>query len=160
MAGYTKRALVLAAFSEIGLAPSTFDLQADQILDAGNRLDALMADWDARGIHVGYPITNPDTIDLDAQSTVPQWTIRAIICNLAVELGPSYGREAQPSTKTTAKQGFITIMARTTSPPIMPVPSNMPSGAGNKPWLTTSNPFLTPASSSEIAAEDEGIDLE
>jgi hypothetical protein len=160
VAGYTKRAFVLAAFSEIGLASYTFDLQADQVLDAANRLDAMMADWDARGVHVGYPITNPDTIDIEAQTTVPQWAVRAIICNLAVELGPSYGKEAMPSTKATAKQGYIAIMARTTSPPIMPMPSSMPAGAGNKPWLTTNNPFLTQPLSSEIAAEDEGIDLE
>lgn len=153
--GWTKRQLVLAAFSEVGLASSEFDLTDGQIVDAANRLDAMMADWDARGVHLAYPITTPDSINLDADSNAPPWAVRAIVTNLACEVAPSYGREPMPATKANARAGLQTIFARMTPIPEMIMPDTMPAGAGNKPWLTTQNPFLQ-APDPDILAGNEG----
>lgn len=140
--GYTKRELILAAFEEIGLASYTYDLQADQIASAGNRLDAMMAEWDKRGIHLGYPITGPGTIDIDAQTGVPSWANQAVVTNLAIRVAPTYGRTVMPETRFAAKTAYNTVLAAMTSPPTQSMPDTMPAGAGNKPWLTTQNPFL------------------
>jgi hypothetical protein len=80
---YSKRELIYAALEEIGIASYNFDLQAEQVLSAGNMLDAMMAEWDARGIHVGYPITSPTTIDLDASVGFPAWVNEAARTGLA-----------------------------------------------------------------------------
>jgi hypothetical protein len=152
--GYTKRAFVMAAFSELGLASSEFDLQPDQIAAAGDRLDAMMAEWDGRGIHVGYPITSPTTIDLDAQTSVPAWANEAVICNLAIRLAPSYGRSVMAETRATAKNAYNTCLARTTSPPLRRLPNTLPVGAGNKPWEGNSDPFFE--ESTQLLVGDEG----
>jgi hypothetical protein len=53
---YTKRQFVTAAFEEIGLASYVFDLTNDELTSACKRLDAMMADWNAKGIRLSYPI--------------------------------------------------------------------------------------------------------
>jgi hypothetical protein len=54
---YTKRQFVDAAFEEIGLASYVFDLTTEELLPRlVRRLDAMMAQWNAKGIRLGYPL--------------------------------------------------------------------------------------------------------
>jgi len=70
--GYSKRQFVTAAFEEIGLASYVFDLNPEQMESALRRLDAMMADWNAKGIRLGYPLpSSPQNSDLDEQTNVP-----------------------------------------------------------------------------------------
>jgi hypothetical protein len=143
--GYTKRQFVLAAFEEIGLAAYTFDLQPDQLESARRRLDAMIADWNGKGIRIGYPIpSSPQDGGLDEETFVPDSAYEAIICNLGVRLAPSYGKQVMAETKATAKQGYDTLLARATFPLEQQLPSTMPAGAGNKPWRVYDNPFIRP----------------
>jgi hypothetical protein len=69
---YTKRQYVIAAFEEIGLASYVFDLTNNELLSACKRLDAMMAQWNAKGIRLSYPLpSNPDSTSLDADTEVP-----------------------------------------------------------------------------------------
>lgn len=143
--GYTKRQFVLAAFEEIGLAAYTFDLQPDQLESARRRLDAMIADWNGKGIRLGYPIpSSPQDGSIDEETYVPDSAYEAIICNLGIRLAPSYGKQVMPSTMATAKQGYDTLLQRATFPLEQQMPSTMPAGAGNKPWRVYDNPFLRP----------------
>lgn len=143
--GYSKRQFVTAAFEEIGLAAYVFDLQPEQLESAMRRLDAMMADWNGKGIRLGYPIPgSPQFSDLDEPSEVPDSANEAIICNLAIKIAPGYGKAVMPETKATAKDGYNTLMQRATMPPQQQMPATMPSGAGNKPWRVYDNPFLRP----------------
>ena len=64
--GYSKRQFVAAAFEEIGLASYVFDLQTEQLQSAMRRIDAMMADWNGKGIRLGYPLPgSPQDSDLD-----------------------------------------------------------------------------------------------
>jgi RNase H-fold protein (predicted Holliday junction resolvase) len=54
--GYSKRQFVEAAFAEIGLASYAFDLQPQDLEQVLRRLDAMMAEWNAKGIRLGYPL--------------------------------------------------------------------------------------------------------
>lgn len=142
---YTKRQFVLAAFEEIGLAAYTFDLQPDQLESARRRLDAMIADWNGKGIRIGYPIpSSPQDGSIDEETFVPDSAYEAIICNLGVRLAPSYGKQVMPETKATAKQGYDTLLQRATFPLEQQMPATMPAGAGNKPWRVYDNPFLRP----------------
>ena len=78
--GYTKRQFVTAALEEIGLASYVFDLQPEQLQSALRRLDALMAEWNGKGIRLGYPLpSSPQDSDLDEESNVPDSANEAVI---------------------------------------------------------------------------------
>ena len=143
--GYSKRQFVAAAFEEIGLASYVFDLQQEQLQSAMRRIDAMMADWNGKGIRLGYPLPNsPQDSDLDEPTLVPDWANEAIITNGAVRLAPGYGKVVMPETKAVAKDSYNTLLQRATMPPEQQLPATMPAGAGNKPWRVYDNPFIRP----------------
>lgn len=153
--GYSKRQFVTAAFEEIGLASYVFDLQPEQLQSALGRLDAMMAEWNGKGIRLGYPIPgSPQYSDLDEPSEVPDSANEAIITNLAIKIAPSYGKQLMAETKLTAKTGYNTLLSRATMPNEMQLPGTMPSGAGNKPWRTYDNPFLQKPVDPVLAGQD------
>jgi len=98
--GYTKRQFISAAFEEIGLASYVFDLQPEQLESALRRLDAMMADWNAKGIRLGYPLpSSPQDSTLDEETLVPDSAYEAIICSLGIRLAPSFGKQVMIETK-------------------------------------------------------------
>jgi len=142
--GYTKRQFVSAALEEIGLASYVFDLGPEQLDNALRRLDAMIADWNGKGIRLGYPLpSSPQDSDLDEETNVPDSAYEAIICSLAIRLAPSFGKQVMIETKTTAKQGYDILLQRATFPLEQQLPATMPSGAGNKTWRRD-NPYVRP----------------
>jgi hypothetical protein len=143
--GYTKQQFISAAFEEIGLASYVFDLQPEQQESALRRLDAMMADWNAKGIRLGYPLpSSPQDSTLSEETLVPDSAYEAIICSLAIRLAPSFGKTVMIETKTTAKQGYDILLQRATFPLEKQLPATTPAGAGNKPWRVYDNPFVRP----------------
>jgi hypothetical protein len=141
--GYSKRQFVYAALEEIGLASYVFDLSPEQLQSSLMRLDSMVADWNGKGIRIGYPIpSSPQFSDLDEPSNVPDRANEAIITNLALKLAPSYGKAVMPETKINARIGYETLLQRAAMPPQQQLPATMPAGAGNKPWRMYDNPFL------------------
>jgi hypothetical protein len=53
---WTKRDVIGQAFSEIGLASYTFDLLPEQYEGALRRLDAMIAQWENKGIRLAWPL--------------------------------------------------------------------------------------------------------
>ena len=140
--GYTKRQFITGAFEEIGLADYVFDLSPEQLESALRRLDAMMMEWNAKGIRLGYPSpSSPQDSDLDTETNTPDGAWEAVITNLAVRIAPGYGKTVSPDTKMVAKDAYNTLLQRATFPLEQQLPSTMPSGAGNKPWWYD-NPFL------------------
>jgi len=153
--GYSKRQFVAAAFEEIGLASYVFDLQPEQLQSALRRLDAMIAEWNAKGIRLGYPIPgSPQFSDLDEPSEVPDSANEAIITNLALKVAPGFGRTPMADTKITAKAAYNTLLSRAAMPMEQQFPNTLPAGAGNKPWRMYDNPFLGP----EVDPVDAGPD--
>ena len=153
---YTKRQLVEAAMAEIGLASYAFDLMPEQRELALRRLDSMMAEWNTRGLRLGYPIPdNPADSDIDVDSNLPDAAWEAVITNLAIRMAPSYGKRVNVATATTARHALNTILARAALPAEMKLPA-MPSGAGNK---TIDDPFLPEPSSDLIAGLDATLDF-
>ena len=137
---WTKRQYAEDALMELGIASYVFDLEASQVESAVRRLDTMMAEWNGRGIRLGYPLpsSHGDTV-LTAEAGIPDSAHDAIITNLAIRLAPSYGKQVSNETKATARHSFNTLLARATYPPQMQLPS-MPAGAGNKDATFTSEP--------------------
>lgn len=154
---YSKRQFVTAAFEEIGLASYVFDLQPEQLDSAVQKLDSMMAAWNAAGIRLSYPIPgNPDNTDIDAITNVPDSANEAIVMSLAVRLAPGLGKAVSIDTKVSAKQGYNTLLSRAAMPPQMQFPAGMPAGAGNKPW-SIDDPFLVDPVDALLAGPDGDI---
>ena len=133
--GYTKRQFVTAAFEEIGLADYVFDLQPEQLESALRRLDAMMMEWNAQGVRLGYPIaSSPQDADLDTDTFTPDSAWEAVITNLAIRIAPGYGKTVSPDTKAMAKNAYNILLQRATFPLEKQLPETMPIGQGNKPW--------------------------
>lgn len=158
--GWTKAQFIAAAFEELGLASYAFDLSADQTLSAARRLDAMMAEWNAKGIRVGYPIENPDDVTLSTNTRCPDSANQAIITNLAMILAPSVGRQPMDGTKATAKASYNTLLSLAAIPPTMQFPETLPTGAGNKPWRTTGNAFFPTPEDRLSVGPDSDLDLD
>jgi hypothetical protein len=157
--GYSKLQFVQAAFEEIGLASYVFDLQPQQIESALRRLDAMMADWNGKGIRLAYPIpSNPENSDINAETGVPDSANEAIITNLALRLAPSYGKQIMPQTQVVARNAYQTLLSRATTPAEQQMPGTMPAGAGNKPWRLYDDPFLRRPEEGVLAGQDGDIE--
>ena len=151
--GYTRRQFIASAFEEIGMADYVFDLQPEQLQGAARRLDSMLLDWNARGIRLGPNISaTVDVADLDTDMGLPDTANEAVICNLAMKIAPSYGKQVQAGTIMSAKNALNTLYSIAASPPRMRLPATMPQGAGNKPWAWGYGPFIVP----EAAPIDAG----
>ncbi len=141
--GYTKRQFIEAAHGKIGLSSYVFDMPVEKMQEAKQDLDAMMADWNAKGIRLGYPVpSSPEGGDLDDETNVLDAAWTAIIYNLALRVGDSFGKAVPPRTATVAKNSYNTLLSRAAMPTEMQFPSTLPAGAGNKPWIY-SDPFVT-----------------
>lgn len=158
--GYSKRQFVTKAFEELGLADYVYDISPEELQSAVEKLDAMMAAWNALGVRLGYPITDsPQNASLTEASGVPDSANIAIITNLAIMLAPSYGKQVMPDTKITAKTSYNTLVSRSALSVPMQYPSSMPAGAGNKPWRYD-NPFLNPPTDPLLAGQDSELTFE
>lgn len=157
--GWTKRQFVTQAFEEVGLAAYVFDLTPEQLQSALNRLDSMMASWNAKGIRLGYPIaSSPQNGGLDEETNVPDAANEAIYLNLSIRLAPGFGKVVSPETKSSAKMAYDTLLSRAAMPQEMKLPGTMPAGAGNKPWAID-NPFIEGPDSLILAGEDGPIEF-
>lgn len=153
----TKRQIVNQAFSKIGMAGYVFDLTPEQLQDAGHQLDAMMAEWDAKGIKLGYPMAvDPDNIDLDQDSFLPTAAYSAAFMNLAVMIGPDYGKEVPARLLVGAKKAYDVVVGIAAMPRQQQFPSTMPAGAGNKPWRRYDDAFLRRPNDDPLDVESNG----
>lgn len=152
--GYSKRQIIEEAYGEIGMASYVFDLDVDVLQRALRRLDSMMAEWNGRGIRLGYPIpASPDDSDLDELAQVPDWANEAVILNLAVRLAPGHGKTVSPQTLFAAKRAMDGVLARVAMPPEVQI-TGLPRGAGSKshdaPFLPSPTAPLTAGPDSEL----------
>ena len=139
---YTKRQFVTDAFEGAGLASYVFDINSDQLQSAARILDRMIATWNGRGVRLSYPLpSSPESTDLDSETNVPDSANEAIVLNLAVRLGPGYGKTASPDLKKDAKSAYLELLSRHTKPREMQLTA-LPSGAGNMLGQINQDSFL------------------
>lgn len=157
---WTKRDFITQAFEEIGLGSYVFDLTPEQIQSALRKLNALMATWNAKGIRVGFPIpSSPNGDDIDDVVQVPDRAHEAMVLNLAVRLGPSYGKAITADTRVAARDAYNAMLGYYTAPSQMQFVGTLPTGAGNKPASIT-QPFFDQPGDPLQAGWDSAIDFE
>lgn len=158
---WTKRDIIGQAFAEIGLATYTFDLQPEQWEGALRRLDAMIAQWENKGIRLAWPLpVSFANSSLDEDSNAPDTALEALYLNLAVRIAPGYGKTPSPDTKALASTTYKTLLAKAAQPIPMQI-DNMavPAGAGYKYWRDTPYPFLAPPSERLSEGDDGFIDI-
>lgn len=157
---YTKRQFVIAALEEIGMASYIFDAQPEQLQSALVRLDAMMANWNGKGIRLGYPIPSTQgASSLDENTAVPDSSNEAVITNLAMRLAPSYGKTVSPDTRAVARDAYNLILSRAAMPPEQQLPDTMPAGAGNKQWNVYGT-YINPPVDPLLAGEDGVLEFD
>lgn len=140
--GWTKGELVDEAYGEIALAGYVFDIGPEARQTGLRRLDAMMAQWNAVGIRLGYALpSSPTASDIDADSGLPDSATEAVFMNLAIRIASSVGKSVTQDTRNTAKSGYDTLMSRAAFPPQQQLPNTLPQGSGNKPWRRN-GPFM------------------
>lgn len=153
--GWTKREYIEQAFEEVGLASYVFDLTPEQLQSALRRLDAMMAEWNAKGLRLGYPLPlSPGDSRLDDQTYVPDLANEAIYTNLGIRIAPSFGKGIMPDTKGIAKMAYNTVLQAFAQPYEQQLPRTMPAGAGNKPWRNYDDNYLRRPVDPVLAGED------
>jgi len=156
---WTKRDLVIQAFEEIGYASYIYDAMPEQLDSVCRTLDAMMATWNSKGIKLGYPISpNPSSIDINQDSNLTDSAVEAAYTNLAIRIGPRFGKSIPQETIRIAKESYDALLVKLSMPSPMQFPNTTPAGAGNKPWRTTYRPFLDNPVDPLLA--DNGDDIE
>jgi hypothetical protein len=134
---WTKKQIIAKAFAELALAGFVYDLGPEQMEDALQSLDAMMAEWTTFGVNLGYLLpATPDDSSIDAESGIPDTANRAVYLNLAVALAAGKGKALSVDTRAAAARGYhqqLAAAARAVAR-AAPMPNTMPRGAGNKPW--------------------------
>lgn len=146
----TKTDLITDALGELGIG-SAYDVGADELQAALRRLEAMMAQWDQRGIRLGYSYGTA----IGEESGLPALAYEAVVASLAVKLAPSYGKTPSGITLAAAKSGYDLLLRQAAMPPQQQYRST-PSGAGNKPEQWVSQPFLPVPTDPEFAATKGG----
>lgn len=156
---WTKGQFVEKAFSKLGYADYTYDLDPDIINDALLDLDAMMAEWDGIGIRIGYPLTSePEESTLATETNVPDYANRTIYLNLAKIIGPDLGKELSPRHAQIARAGYLSLLNKAAKPREMSLPGTMPRGAGQKYWRYTGSNFVDdPRLDPALATGDDGV---
>jgi len=153
--GYTRRDFIDGAMEEIGLAAYNYDATAEELNSAMRRLDSMMAEWNARGIRVGYPIpSSPGTGELTDETEAPDSAWEAIVTGLALRIAPSFGKTVMADTRVNfvrAYQAPLNIHAQ----PSEVQPRKMPLGGGNKNYW--SNQVFTTGPQDQIVTGDDGV---
>lgn len=148
---WTKRNLVDKAFSAITLAGYTFDMTPEEQQDALSSLDSMMAEWEYKGIRIGYAMpANPEDSDIDSPSGIPDYAVKTTYLQLAILIAPNFGKELRPTTLISARQGFDQLLNRAAYPTQQQMPDTLPRGAGNRRFGIEGYPFFQSPSRDQL----------
>lgn len=129
---YTKREIIQQAFDEIGITSS---VDTGEYVKALRKLDAMVAGWGKRGIHLSYPFAStPSAASLDTATTVPDYAHEAMALGLAIKIGPSFGKAPamMVETRKEFKKAFNILMSESVEIKERQFPNTLPRGAGHK----------------------------
>ena len=157
--GWTKRDLIIEAYTEIGMANYVFDLEPEQFQTACRKMDTMVASWP--DINIGYASSDsPSTADINVDSGVPAYANAAIYLNRALALAPTVGKTPSAITVMSAKKAYLEMLKAAMPKTIeYQMPSTLPRGAGQKPWRSNGSPFMDAPTDPLETGPDGELDL-
>lgn len=159
---WTKLDIVRQAFDMIGLASYTYDLQSEQMESALRQLDAMVANWNLKGIRLGYPLpASVSTSDINDDTNVSDMALEALYQNLALRIASSIGKQVMPELKQYAFLAYQNLLSMSAKQPYeMQMPRTMPRGSGNKPWRYEGDEFVDGPVDPLLAGDDDIIEFD
>lgn len=156
---WTKDQLVGQAFDEIAIAGYEFDLSPEEKQAALRRMDAMVAQWQNRGIALGYKLpASPADSSLNDDSGIPDGAAEAVFLNLAVRIAGSKGKNLPAQTLSLAKAAYDDLLTCAAFPREQQFKDGLPAGAGNLPTYGYRRTFL-PAPTTDPLGTSQGGDL-
>ncbi len=126
----TKGELVTRALKMLGVVDSITSPDPEEIRDGIDTLDAMIVEWENHGIRLEYILPSSESLSMpDDESGLADVKVFGVAQNLAVNLAPMLGREAQLTVRSRAKlfyEGLFSVeLIQRQSDPMMPT------GTGN-----------------------------
>ena len=150
----TKSDLVTSALNKLAVNGFDYEIDPEEVKTGVTALEYLMADWDARGIKIGYNFAaDPETADITEQSGLPDIAFRAATYSLAIDLADTYGKAVSASVSAGASSGMTSLLNATQYVPVVQYPNRMPTGSGNRRYGATQR-FYRPVS--QLDADNAG----
>lgn len=129
---WTKGQLIAEAFGELAVAGYAFDTTPEETQTAARRLEAMMGQWLARGVSVGYRFAaDPTNPDPDEDSGVATAAAEPVFLHLALRIAVGYGKALPATTVAAAREGFAALLRASEEIP-QQASRGMPLGAGDK----------------------------
>lgn len=151
---WTKKQLLDAAFTELGMQNYAYDMEPEDIQGAIVTMDAMIADW---GLNLSYNLSGDPSMSNQAQeSGLPIWANKAVYQNLAVEMGPRYGKVISNSLVVSAKRSMLMVQTNCATIPRPQYDPRLPVGQGNKPYINVSRQYFKPE---DVLTDDNGAPL-
>ena len=126
----TKGELVIRALKMLGVVDSITSADPEEIRDGLDYAASMVAEWENHGITIGYvmPLDGAQSMP-DDESGLTAQNVLGVAANLAVNMAPLMGREAQQTVRSRAKlfyEGLFSVeLPQRQSDPMMPT------GSGN-----------------------------
>lgn len=124
----TNREIINEAFAEIGLGAYAYNKVAEDYQTGFVRLRGILRQWESEGAAGGFAAGG-----IDDDSGVPRDAERGVICALAVDLAPQYGKQPSPNTVSASAAGRRNLLRKNATIPQKKTDWNdIPMGAGHK----------------------------
>ncbi len=139
----TKRQLIEMAYEECSLAGYEFDVTPEEQFSALRQLDALMAQWTAESMDLGY--NAPATFgagDLEDYTGIPDAAITGAAITLAMAKAPAMGKTMSAETRGRLSKAMLVIRAMCAQRREMGWARGTPAGAGNRSYWYNGGPFM------------------
>lgn len=125
----TKGVIVNRALSKLGISGIVAPATPEDMQKALFEMEDMMSEFDSRNICTNF--AGEDDPDPATESGIADEFISAASSNLAVRIAPSFGLEAQETTKRQARQSLANWGARTGKTNQINYPFRQPRGSGN-----------------------------
>ncbi len=156
---WTKGEIINDIFAMLAIHGYVSDIEPEEERLAGRIVDTMMAEWDARGIRIGYALSSsPGSLNLEQDSGVPLYAVSAVISNGAVRLAAAKGKVVTQELKAQAKTGYDQLLIDAARPQQQQLPNTLQRGQGSKPWRTRNRPYLPTPDDSPLR-DSQGGDL-
>ena len=123
---------IASAYSKLRISGLTVEPNQSDLELALGELENMMAEWQSRGMSVGYNFENEP--DPNSDLGVPQWAWNAINCNLAVRLIADFNKQVPDALMLQASQSLSSLAGRCAADRVRQVayPARQPVGSGTR----------------------------
>jgi hypothetical protein len=146
----TKGQIVEEALDTFGISGN---YESNMIMRGVKNLERMMLAWDTKGIVLGY--ISSSTPDPEQESGLADYTLQAVVLNLATQLGSVLRLQSSPEIKGLAKSAYEELMPLA---PSMASNPYMPLGAGNN-WCRSDSFYGAYQQSDDNITTESGVDI-